>query len=111
MATDSDSDGLPDELREVAKGLDAKSGDSDGDGIPTAKDDGDGNGVRDLRLLEVGRGQSLEYRCTIPDAQARPKPIAYFNTGTSPRAWSVTSTTTAPPRTRPHPLQALEVDR
>ena len=83
VETDTDKDGLPDEYETYAK-LDPNTRDTDGDG--TLDDQSYKTGT--LRYMDdfwAWDKAGMHYRCTTPKAKREPVPVAYFDTGNTPR--------------------------
>lgn len=101
---DSDVDGMPD-LFEEKTPHNPKSADSDGDKVIDRNEDRVGlkytyaedgsvtnveivkeaDGLPDIQNFWKWAQHQKEYRCTVPEQDRIPRPIAYFNTGYFPR--------------------------
>ena len=84
VTTDTDADGLPDEYEKYAK-LDPTVRDTDGDGTLDAQSTMTGGSKRYINDFWAWDKAGLHHRCTVPKAKREPVPVAYFDTGHTPR--------------------------
>jgi len=84
VETDTDKDGLPDAYETFAK-LDPNTRDSDGDGTLDAQDLKDGTTMRNIDAFWAWDKAGMHHRCLIPKKDRDPVPLAYFDTGYTPR--------------------------